>query len=95
MRMTGALPKSVLILEMVGMVLLALALLLLNHYLTLPAPFNSSLAVIIMLFLGVLLMIPAALAFVWQVAQRLAPQLMKPSSDSSRSDRENENDSNH
>lgn len=50
MRMTGALPKSVLILEMVGMVLLALALLLLNHYLTLPAPFNSSLAVIIMLF---------------------------------------------
>ena len=67
MRMTGALPKSVLILEMVGMVLLALALLLLNHYLTHPAPFNSSLAGIIMLFLGVLLMIPAALAFVWQV----------------------------
>ena len=95
MRMTGALPKSVLILEMVGMVLLALALLSLNHYLTLPVPFNSALAVIVMLFLGVLLMIPAALAFAWQVAQRLAPQLMKSPSDSSRSDREKENDSNH
>lgn len=52
MRTTGALPKSVLILEMVGMVLLALALLSLNHYLTLPEPFNSSLAVIVMLFFG-------------------------------------------
>lgn len=95
MRTIGALPKSVLILEMVGMVLLALALLSLNHYLTLPAPFNTSLAVVAMLFLGILLMIPAALVFVWQVAQRLAPQLMKPPSDSSHSDREKKNDSNH
>lgn len=95
MRTTGALSKSVLILEMLGMVFLALALLSLNHYLTLPAPFNTSLAVVIMLFLGVLLMIPAALAFAWQVAQRLAPQLMKPPADSSHSDREKKNDSNH
>ena len=92
MRTIGALPKSVLILEVVGMVLLALALLSLNRYLTLPAPFNTSLGVVAMLFLGVLLMIPAALVFVWHVAQRLAPQLMKPSS---HSDREKKNDSNH
>ncbi|WP_336218775.1 DUF1418 family protein [Citrobacter amalonaticus] len=95
MRKIGALPKSVLILEMAGMVLLALALLSLNDSLTLPAPFNTPLAVIVMLFLGVLLMIPAAVALIWQIARRLAPQLLKPSTDSSRSDREKHNDSNH
>ncbi|EHC67473.1 hypothetical protein LTSEJOH_1426 [Salmonella enterica subsp. enterica serovar Johannesburg str. S5-703] len=44
MRTIGVLPKSVLILEYLGMILLALALLSLNHYLTLPAPFNTPLA---------------------------------------------------
>lgn len=43
MRTIGVLPKSVLILEYLGMILLALALLSLNHYLTLPAPFNTPL----------------------------------------------------
>lgn len=95
MRKIGALPKGVLILEMAGMVLLALALLSLNHSLTLPAPLNTPLAVIAMLFLGVLLMIPAAVVLIWQIARRLAPQLLKPSTDSSRSDREKRNDSNH
>lgn len=95
MRTTGALPKSVLILETVGVVFLALALLSLNDYLTLPAPLNTPFAVIVLLFLGVLLMLPAAVALVWQVAQRLAPQLMKRPLDSSRSEREKRNDSNH
>lgn len=95
MRKIGALPKGVLILEMAGMVLLALALLSLNHSLTLPAPLNTPLVVIAMLFLGVLLMIPAAMVLIWQIARRLAPQLLKPSTDSSRSDREKRNDSNH
>lgn len=44
MRTIGVLPKSVLILEYLGMILLAFALLSLNHYLTLPAPFNTPLA---------------------------------------------------
>lgn len=42
MRTIGVLPKSVLILECLGMILLALALLSLNHYLTLLAPFNHA-----------------------------------------------------
>ncbi len=50
MRTIGVLPKSVLILECLGMILLALALLSLNHYLTLPAPFNTSLAGVLMVF---------------------------------------------
>ncbi|HAT2992406.1 TPA: YbjC family protein, partial [Citrobacter freundii] len=37
MRTIGVLPKSVLMLEIIGMVLLSLALLSLNDYLTLPA----------------------------------------------------------
>lgn len=60
MRTIGVLPKSVLILEYLGMILLALALLSLNHYLTLPAPFNTPLAGVLMVFLGVVLILPAA-----------------------------------
>lgn len=48
MRTIGVLPKSVLILEYLGMILLAFALLSLNHYLTLPAPFNTPLAGVLM-----------------------------------------------
>ena len=44
MRTVGVLPKSVLILEIIGMVLLSLALLSLNDYLTLPAPLTVPLA---------------------------------------------------
>ena len=58
MRTIGVLPKSVLMLEIIGMVLLSLALLSLNDYLTLPAPLNSPLACVVMIFLGVLLMLP-------------------------------------
>lgn len=96
MRTIGVLPKSVLILECLGMILLALALLSLNHYLTLPAPFNTPLAGVLMVFLGVVLILPAAVAMMWRIAQLLAPQLMKrPPDISSRSDREKHNESDH
>lgn len=96
MRTIGVLPKSVLILEIMGMVLLSLALLSLNDYLTLPAPLNSSLAGVVMIFLGVLLMLPAAVVLMWRIAQLLAPQLMSRSFDvSSRSVRDKRDDSNH
>ncbi|EHC60618.1 hypothetical protein LTSEINV_1330 [Salmonella enterica subsp. enterica serovar Inverness str. R8-3668] len=108
MRTIGVLPKSVLILECLGMILLALALLSLNHYLTLPAPFNTPLAAaravqyaaplagVLMVFLGVVLILPAAVAMMWRIAQLLAPQLMKrPPDISSRSDREKHNESDH
>ncbi|HHU0693654.1 MULTISPECIES: DUF1418 family protein [Citrobacter] len=96
MRTIGVLPRSVLILEMIGMVLLALALLSLNDYLTLPAPFNSSVACVVMIFLGVLLMLPAAVVLMWRIARLLAPQLMSRSSDAtSHSIRDKRDDSNH
>ncbi|HED2437274.1 TPA: DUF1418 family protein [Citrobacter freundii] len=92
----GVLPKSVLMLEIIGMVLLSLALLSLNDYLTLPAPLNSPLACVVMIFLGVLLMLPAAVALMWRIAQLLAPQLMsRAPSDSTDLDRDKRDDTNH
>ncbi|ECC1661535.1 TPA: YbjC family protein [Salmonella enterica subsp. salamae] len=96
MRTIGVLPKSVLILECLGMILLALAVLSLNYYLTLPVPFNTPLAGVLMVFLGVVLILPAAVMMMWRIAQLLAPQLMtRPPDISSRSDREKHNESDH
>lgn len=96
MRTIGVLPKSVLMLEIIGMVLLSLALLSLNDYLSLPAPLNSPLACVVMIFLGVLLMLPAAVGLTWRIAKMLAPQLTSQApGDSSRSDRDKRDDANH
>ncbi|RZN49704.1 hypothetical protein CRI66_15665 [Escherichia sp. E4694] len=95
MRAIGKLPKSVLILEFIGMMLLVTALLSLNHYLSLPVPFSTPEIQILMIFLGVLLMLPAAVVVILQVAKRLAPQLMNRPLESSRSEREKDNDANH
>lgn len=76
MRSLGALPKSVLILEAIGMVVLAAAWLSLNQYVTLPAPFASQLAAVVMIFVGIALMLPAAAVLFWSIARTVAPQLM-------------------
>ncbi|EFJ7399900.1 DUF1418 family protein [Escherichia coli] len=89
MRAIGKLPKSVLILEFIGMMLLAVALL------SLPEPFSRPEVQILMIFLGVLLMLPAAVVVILQVAIRLAPQLMNRPPQYSRSEREKDNDANH
>ena len=70
MRSLGALPKSVLILEAIGMVVLAAAWLSLNQYVTLPA--------VVMIFVGIALMLPAAAVLFWGIARTVAPQLMNP-----------------
>jgi hypothetical protein len=53
------------------------------------------LMLILMIFLGVLLMLPAAVVVILQVAKRLAPQLMNRPPQYSRSEREKDNDANH
>ena len=130
MRAIGKLPKSVLILEFIGMMLLAVALLCLpkdsflrnengqlvgspasplldgvivlavallsvSDSLSLPEPFSRPEVQILMIFLGVLLMLPAAVVVILQVAKRLAPQLMNHPPQYSRSEREKDNDANH
>ena len=95
MRTIGKLPDSVLILEFLGMMLLAVSLLSVSDYLSLPMPFSTPEAQILMIFLGVLLMLPAAVVVILQVAKRLAPQLMNRPPQYSRSEREKDNDANH
>lgn len=94
MRAIGKLPKSVLILEFIGMMLLAVALSV-SGSLSLPEPFSRPEVQILMIFLGVLLMLPAAVVVILQVAKRLAPQLMNRPPQYSRSEREKDNDANH
>ncbi|EIZ3829627.1 DUF1418 family protein [Escherichia coli] len=95
MRAIGKLPKSVLILEFIGMMLLAVALLSVSDSLSLPEPFSRPEVQILMVFLGVLLMLPAAVVVILQVAKRLAPQLMNHPPQYSRSEREKDNYANH
>ncbi|MEX3018719.1 YbjC family protein [Kluyvera sp. STS39-E] len=88
MRSLGALPKSVLVLEAIGMVMLAAAWLSLNQYVTLPDPFSSQLAAVVMIFVGIALMLPAAGVLFWGIARAAAPQLMnsKPPRDKEKKD---------
>ena len=92
MRSLGALPKSVLILEAIGMVVLSAAWLSLNQYVTLPDPLASQLAAVVMIFVGIALMLPAAAVLFWSIARTVAPQLMN--SDLSRK-KEKKDDTDH
>ena len=75
--------------------ILAVALLSVSDSLSLPEPFSRPEVQILMIFLGVLLMLPAAVVVILQVAKRLAPQLMNRPPQYSRSEREKDNDANH
>jgi hypothetical protein len=77
-------------------VLLTLAWLSLNQYVSLPAPFSSQTAALLMIFGGILLMLPAAVALIWRVAKVIAPQLTQTNTPpSSLSDREKRDDADH
>lgn len=75
MRSFGELPRSVLVLEGVGMLLLVLSYLSIHDYLRLPGILASQQMAVGMIFLGVALMVPAAAFLVWRVAQGLSPLL--------------------
>ncbi|WP_436904324.1 YbjC family protein [Klebsiella pneumoniae] len=75
--------------------LLTLAWLSLNQYVQLPVPIASPTAALVMLFAGIVLMIPAALVVMWRMAQIVAPQLTHSPKPESLSDREKRNDADH
>ncbi|WP_437611810.1 YbjC family protein [Erwinia sp. V71] len=75
MRKFGELPKWVLLLEVLGIVLLILAMLSVNQWLTLPASLQGKGAATLMIFAGIALMLPAAITLMWRTAQALAPEL--------------------
>lgn len=95
MRKFAPLPKSILLVEILGMGLLTLAWLSLNQYVQLPAPIASPTATLVMLFAGIVLMIPAAIVVMWRMAQIVAPQLTHSPKPESLSDREKRNDADH
>lgn len=94
MRKFAPLPKSILLVEILGMGLLTLAWLSLNQYVQLPASIASPTAALVMLFVGIVLMIPA-IVVMWRMAQIVAPQLTHSPEPESLSDREKRNDADH
>lgn len=75
MREFGRLPRSVLLLEALGIILLILSYLTLHQMLPLPALFTGARAATIMIFAGIALMLPAAIVLMWRTAKALAPDL--------------------
>nr|WP_315290015.1 YbjC family protein [Serratia proteamaculans] len=73
MRSFGDLPRTVLVLEGLGMLLLVLAYLSIHSHVQLPGWLASQQAAVGMIFLGVALMVPAAAFLVWRVVQGFGP----------------------
>lgn len=68
-------PKTLLVLEGLGGILLVLSYFTLHQMLPLPAPFSGPLAATVMIFTGIALMLPAALVMMWRTAKAMAPEL--------------------
>lgn len=93
MRAFNAVPKPVLVLEILGMALLALAYLSINHYISLPPVLGSQTAGVVMVFCAIALMLPAAMMILWAIAHNVAPLLTKPQGEShSRKDKRHDAD---
>ncbi|ADZ43130.1 TPA: YbjC family protein [Yersinia enterocolitica] len=75
MRSLGDMPRIVIISEALGMILLVVAYLSINDYLSLPRAIGTPTVAIIMIFVGIGLMIPAAACIVWRVARGFGPLL--------------------
>ncbi|RWR02068.1 hypothetical protein ED28_10575 [[Pantoea] beijingensis] len=75
MRSFGELSKPVLVLEVMGIFLLALAMLSINRWGVMPAVLSGKGPATLMFFTGIVLMLPAAITLMWRTAQALAPEL--------------------
>ncbi|AKP34962.1 YbjC family protein [Yersinia aleksiciae] len=75
MRSLGDMPRIVIISEVLGMLLLVVAYLSINDFLSLPGTMGTPAVAIIMIFVGIGLMIPAAACIVWRVASGFGPLL--------------------
>ncbi|CNE84333.1 DUF1418 family protein [Yersinia mollaretii] len=75
MRSLGDMPRIVIISEVLGMLLLVVAYLSINDFMSLPGTMGTPAIAIIMIFIGIGLMIPAAVYIVWRVASGFGPLL--------------------
>ncbi|QHM70429.1 DUF1418 family protein [Mixta intestinalis] len=69
------LPKTVLILEAAGILLLILAFLIIQRLVPLPVGWSGRGIATALFFTGIALMLPAAIALIWRTAQAIAPEL--------------------
>lgn len=75
MRSLGDMPRIVIISEVLGMLLLVVAYLSINDFMSLPGTMGTPAIAIIIIFIGIGLMIPAAVYIVWRVASGFGPLL--------------------
>ncbi|CCG86772.1 YbjC family protein [Erwinia piriflorinigrans] len=74
MRAFSQLPRPILLLEILGIVLLVASPLALREML-LFAPLNGKAAATTLLFVGIALILPAAIVMIWRTAKIMAPEL--------------------
>lgn len=75
MRSLGDMLRIVIISEALGMLLLVVAYLSINDYLSLPGSMGTPAVAVAMIFIGIGLMLPAAAYIVWRVASGFGPLL--------------------
>lgn len=75
MRAFSKLPVPILVLEGAGGIMLVLSYLTLHQMLPLPASFSGPFAATVMIFMGIALMLPAAIVMMWRTAKAMAPEL--------------------
>lgn len=75
MKQIMQLPKTVLILEAGGILLLVLAFLVVQQLVPLPAGWAGKRIATALIFIGIVLMLPAAVGLMWRTAQAIAPEL--------------------
>lgn len=75
MKQIMQLPKTVLILEAGGILLLVLAFFVVQQLVPLPAGWPGKRIATALIFIGIALMLPAAVALIWRTAQAIAPEL--------------------
>lgn len=79
MRAFSRLPRAILILEILGILMLVLSYFTLHEMLPLPPRFTGKTVATMMIFIGIALMLPAAIIMMWRTAKVMAPELMNPS----------------
>lgn len=82
MRSFTQLPRSVLCLEVLGIVMLVLSYFMLHDMLPFAPPFSGKTAATIMIFIAILMMLPAAIVMMWRTGKALAPELFNARSSS-------------
>jgi len=80
MRAFSKMPGPVLALEALGGIMLVLSYFALHQMLPFTLPFSAPMTAQVMIFTGIILMLPAAITMMWRTAKALAPNLFNPTS---------------